>query len=278
MGQIFHYEDGSWRYIWKFLLLMMVIETINITAVWLLGLVNLSVNGYWTLLAAKLSIIIAVFLLSIPFGSSKPEDLGLKLQKGWFKNVALGALSAGLTVTLIFGLALGLGQVSIQGISAGNLAIILSKGIFLYLVVALAEEYMNRGFALKSLGRGYKYPIAILISALFFLALHLPNKEISGISLINTFIFGILTGYVFIKSGSLWWPIGFHAAWNIMDGVIFGLTSTGLYTKPLLNLTVKSGLLTGGHYGPAASLPGTVALLIILYIQWVKYRQRGEKI
>lgn len=278
MGLLFHYKDGSWRYIWKFLLLMVVMETINLTFLWFLGLFHLSQNGYWTMLSAKFSIIVAVFLLSISFKDKKPEDLGLKPQKGWLKNLVLGAMFAALAVTLIFLLVLGLGLIRVKGAYSANLAILFLKGSFLYLVVALAEEYMNRGFALKSLVRGYKYTVAIVISALFFTVLHLPNKDISWLSIVNTFVFGILTGYVYIKSGSLWWPIGFHAAWNIVDGVVFGLTSTGLYTRPLIKLTVESGLLTGGNYGPAASLPGMVLLIIVFYIQWVKYRHKEEQI
>ena len=62
-------------------------------------------------------------------------------------------------------------------------------------------------------------------------------------------------------SGNLWVPIGIHWAWNFFEGPFYGTTVSG--SEPMFSiitpeitgkLTAEAAKLTGGEFGPEASL------------------------
>jgi len=77
---------------------------------------------------------------------------------------------------------------------------------------------------------------------------------------------GVFLAFYALREGSLWGICGLHAAWNWAQGSVFGfsVSGTGVPGGSLFNLQTNpaaSELLTGGVFGPEASLVVTVVLV-----------------
>ena len=63
-------------------------------------------------------------------------------------------------------------------------------------------------------------------------------------------VVGLFFGLAYLKTGSLWFPIGFHAAWDFCQGCIFSLPVSGAKVFRLLDVGITgSPLVTGGAFG-----------------------------
>jgi hypothetical protein len=92
--------------------------------------------------------------------------------------------------------------------------------------------------------------------------------------IVNIALIGIFFGVCYLKTGSLWFPIGFHAAWNFFLGCIFSLPVSGIKTFRLLDVgTVANTSATGGDFGAE----GSVFLVAILAaLLWLLRRQNDH--
>lgn len=76
-------------------------------------------------------------------------------------------------------------------------------------LAAVCEEALFRGFLLRGLKRVIGGDAAVIFSAALFALGH-----DSVMALLPIFSFGLVLGYVYDRTGSLWVPIGLHAAFN----------------------------------------------------------------
>jgi hypothetical protein len=112
---------------------------------------------------------------------------------------------------------------------------------------------------------GFVWP-AIIGTSILFGAGHFWNPAASWISVANTILAGIWFGVAYMKTRTLWLPIGMHFMWNWMQGSVFGIEVSGL--KDILKAPVLQEIdrgpawLTGADYGIEASISCTIALVI----------------
>jgi hypothetical protein len=68
----------------------------------------------------------------------------------------------------------------------------------------------------------------------------------------------------YIRTGSLWFPIGAHVAWNVLLAKVAGLPVSGIdFGGSLLGTTVQGPeFLSGGAFGPEGGMLGVAALLV----------------
>jgi membrane protease YdiL (CAAX protease family) len=73
------------------------------------------------------------------------------------------------------------------------------------------------------------------------------------------------------RTGSLWWAIGFHAAWDWAESFLYGVADSGVMIQDHFRSThpLGSPILSGGLTGPEGSiyiLPilGLTAVVILL--------------
>ena len=93
------------------------------------------------------------------------------------------------------------------------------------LMAGLAEEIVFRGVILQELDKRMTFWKANLITALLFLVIHYPIWIYNDIifqsgSHIYVFIIGLLFGFVYKKTGSLWSVIILHAFHNYILSII----------------------------------------------------------
>ncbi len=143
----------------------------------------------------------------------------------------------------------------------------------LLLFAALTEELSFRGYPFQKLTEACGAFWAVVLLSALFGAVHLWNPASGGWlswGFFNTLAVGALFALARIRSGSLWLPFGLHFGWNLFQGAVFGLPVSGLHDfASLITASVHgSPLLTGGNYGPEASLTCAVVLLLAVPLLW----------
>ena len=154
-----------------------------------------------------------------------------------------------------------------------------------FLLVGLFEEFSFRGYLQYTLTRGMYglgklispekarsiafWIAAVITSALFYFA-HTGNQGETRVGLINVFLAGILLLVALWRTGSLWWAIGFHMAWDWSQSFLYGVPDSGGLEQGRLFATHAIGkpLLSGGTDGPEGSLiciPILLLLIVVLF-------------
>jgi membrane protease YdiL (CAAX protease family) len=152
-----------------------------------------------------------------------------------------------------------------------------------FLLVGLFEEYLFRGYIQFTLTRGMAglgkaispehgrsiafWIAAVLTSALFYFA-HTGNSGETPVGLVIVFLAGIVLVLALWKTGSLWWAIGFHMAWDWSQSFLYGVPDSGGLMQGRLFATHAMGkpLLSGGTDGPEGSLLCIPVLLLLIVV------------
>lgn len=140
----------------------------------------------------------------------------------------------------------------------------LTAGILAALSAAIVEEIMFRGFLFRLIAALAGTWWALLLTSALFGAAHAFNPGATVVSSIAIAVeAGVLLGAAYALTRRLWFPIGVHAAWNFTEGNVYGMSVSGTGApKGLLPGTLHGpSLLTGGQFGPEASL---IAVLVCL--------------
>jgi len=148
-----------------------------------------------------------------------------------------------------------------------------------WMVQGAAEEAVTRGWLLPVIGARYKPLWGILISSLVFAIFHGLNPNLSGIALLNLFLFGIFTALYALYEGGLWGVFSIHAVWNWVQGNVFGFeVSGGVVPGGTLFDLMETGpdAVTGGPFGPEGGLSVTVVLIASCVIVWLLSRRRDR--
>ena len=114
--------------------------------------------------------------------------------------------------------------------------------LILVVVAPLSEELFFRGLILRGLRSRYSDPKAVAVSALLFALVHLNPYQFLG-----PLILGLLAGWIFVKTGSLWPCMLLHAFNN----------GQGWLVQNVLNLEI-----------PGYSMPDTVPLPHVFQPLW----------
>ncbi|HAF15919.1 MAG TPA: hypothetical protein DCK93_02020 [Blastocatellia bacterium] len=202
--------------------------------------------------------------------------LGLWLHVGWLRDLFVGSLIGIASLALATGIATAGGGLSftISGraalISVGQ-TLIFSAALFIF--AALAEEALFRGYPLQTLTRANLAWLAVFLTSVPFGAVHLRNPNVAaGFTFVNTALAGGWLAVAYLRTRSLWFPLGVHWAWNWALGSLFGLPVSGitdLAPNPLLHGTdLGPAWLTGGSYGIEGGLACTLTLIASTLFIW----------
>ncbi len=157
--------------------------------------------------------------------------------------------------------------------------------LFGFLLVGLFEEYFTRGYVQYTLTRGlagfYRWASktrnseafgfwtsAVILSFVFG---HSKNPGESPIGLLSAGLAAMVFCLSLWRTGSLWWAIGFHAAWDWSQSFLYGVADSGAMVQHHLLATHPVGkpILSGGATGPEGSIfiiavVGLTSLIILL--------------
>ena len=145
------------------------------------------------------------------------------------------------------------GSAEIHGARAAKFALFWAAVVIL---VGFFEEFFFRGYTLFTLTRGMGFwPSAALLSILFGLA-HAGNPGESWQGVVSVGLLGLFCCFTLLRTGTLWFAVGFHAAFDWGEFYFYGTPSNGTpATGHLLNSSFHGpAWLTGGSAGPEASV------------------------
>jgi membrane protease YdiL (CAAX protease family) len=149
--------------------------------------------------------------------------------------------------------------------------------------IAILEEFIFRGIAVREWAARWGWSIATLLGGIYFAAAHiiglLPNVGAVSVlwivlaALVGTLMFVAL----YVRSKSLWLPIGFHAGWNLSLKTLFGTTMSGQDSSYGLFTVEMSGpgLVTGGVFGIEASVL-VMAISIVIALLMLLHAKSGK--
>ena len=149
--------------------------------------------------------------------------------------------------------------------------------------IAILEEFIFRGVAVREWAVKWGWPVATLLGGIYFGAVHiiglLPNINfldvlwITVASIVGNLVFVAL----YVRGKSLWLPIGFHAGWNLSLKTLLGVTMSGKDSAYSLFIIETSGqdLVTGGMFGLEASV-GVMAISIIISVLLLRCSKSGR--
>jgi len=150
----------------------------------------------------------------------------------------------------------------------------LGLSFLMFILVALNEEIVARGYILNTLMGAMNKYVALGISALLFALGHVLNSNVSLLGLTNIFLAGILLGASYIYTRNLWFPISLHLFWNFIQGPVLGYEVSGSASEGMFKV-VDTGnqLINGGSFGFEGSLICTLLIIpAIVLVVW--YQQR----
>lgn len=202
--------------------------------------------------------------------------LGLWLHTGWFRDLLVGSLIGLVSLALATAIATAGGGLSFTITPRAALLQVCKSLLFsaiLFIVAALAEEALFRGYPLQTFTRARLIWLAVILTSVPFALGHLKNPNVAaGFTFINTALAGVWLAAAYLRTRSLWFPLGVHWAWNWALGSLFGLPVSGitdLAPHSLLHGTdLGPAWLTGGTYGIEGGVACTVTLLISTLFIW----------
>lgn len=195
-------------------------------------------------------------------GRERVGEYGLAFRSGWERLFLSGVLWGAVPSVLILIPIWLAGACSFQGMALHGTELVGSAALWwlAFLLVGLAEEFTFRGCAQATLGEAIGFwPAAVLLSSTFGLV-HLFFKQNEGwVDPISVALYGLFWCFTLKRTGNLWFAVGFHAASDYVDMVVFAEPNTGnggmSVPGHLLNIAFHGPVwLTGGPRGTEASL------------------------
>jgi membrane protease YdiL (CAAX protease family) len=155
-------------------------------------------------------------------------------------------------------------------------------GLFGFMAAAaVTEELMFRGILFRIVEERTGTWIALALTGVLFGLSHLFNPHASLWGAIAIAIeAGAMLAAAYAATRTLWVPIGLHFGWNFAAAGIFGTEVSG-NGKPegLLNgVTSGPTLLSGGEFGPEASLYAVVTGVVLTIVFMWLARRRGRMV
>jgi membrane protease YdiL (CAAX protease family) len=215
----------------------------------------------------------------LPFSS-----LGWSPHAGWFKNLLIGSAIGAGSLLLAAGFTAVTRGIKFSFAAADGTAIARTAiaSAIIFIVAASGEEALFRGYPLQTFTRAKIAWVGVLLTSLPFAMAHLYNPHATrAFTFVNTAMAGIWLAAAYLRTRSLWFPLGLHWSWNWTQASLLGLPVSGIERiapAPLLHaMNAGPDWLTGGAYGIEGGAACTAALVVSTIIVWrTKFVSRAD--
>lgn len=258
---------------WGFAFYVLVFYAAQKLAVELAWARDLGASGLWSGLLEEFGNVLAALIPAVVlariegrpwrvYGLPPKEFLGRRFWVG-----AIWGISA--ITLLMFALYLlhsfSFGHLVLHGARAVRFAIYWSV---MFVLVGLFEEFLLRGYTQFTLARGVGFwPAAITLSCAFGLT-HLRNNGEHWLGLIAATFIGFFFCLTLRRTGSLWFAVGFHAAWDWGETFLYSVPDSGMVSPGhLLSSSLRGpDWLSGGSVGPEGSVLCFVVVALVCVV------------
>jgi uncharacterized protein len=249
---------------WRFapgIRLLAFAATVTLVILALLGLALLVdprlLNAWLPVRLAELVAVVAGFAVLMVVERRRPVELAPRRWTGLLWGLLLGAVLC----SAVIGILAALGSYRILGLNTSYQVwpALVSTG----LVASVAEELAFRGVLFRLAEDLIGTWAALALSALVFGLSHLGNADATLWGAVAIALeAGLLFAALYAVTRSLWWTMGLHFAWNMVQGPLYGsvVSGSGRASGWLRAQFTGPTWLTGGSFGIEASVL-TVALL-----------------
>ena len=238
------------------------------------GSVNLGASGLWSTMLEEVGVLLAAVIPSLVLGRVERRRWGVyglpasrTLGKLFWAGAVWGFGGITLLLAALYGLRVfEVGHMALHGARIVKFA--LFWAVF-FLLVGLFEEFLLRGYSQFTLTRAIGFwPAAVLLSAAFGL-IHLQNSGEQWPGLLAAAAIGFFFCLTLRRTGSLWFAVGFHMAWDWGETFFYSVPDSGtLFPGHLLKSTFHGPRwLTGGLVGPE----GSVVCFVVIALAWVVF-------
>ena len=235
---------------------------------------DLGDSGLWSMLLQEIGNFLAAVIPAVVLAriERRPWRLyGLPLKQAFGRLFWTGALWGFLAITLLMFMIYERG-----GFDPGH--VILHKWrlfrfaafwLVYFVFVGLFEDFWLRGYSLFTLARAIRFwPSAVVLSSLFGL-LHLRNAGEHWSGVVLAAFIGLFFCVTLRRTGSLWFAVGFHTAWDWGESFFYSVPDSGTVAPGHLLSSSRHGpdWLTGGSVGPE----GSVFCVVVMALVWIAF-------
>ncbi len=231
-------------------------------------------SGLWSMLLEEVGDLIAAIVPAIILMRIEHRRwgaYGLPGKGGFGSRFWLGMLwgfaGISLLMLLLYGLrAFSLGHVILHGQRLFRFA---GFWAAYFLLVGLFEEFLLRGYTQFTLARGIGFwRAAIALSCLFGL-IHLRNEGEQWRGILAAIALGFFFCFSLQRTGTLWFAVGFHAAWDWGETFFYSVPDSGMVAPGHLLSSKLHGSpwLSGGTVGPE----GSVVCFLVVGVIWFAF-------
>ncbi len=270
---------GGVRSGWSFALYAGLFALIVVVGNWLAT--PLQFGDLWSQMFGELGGVVAAVIPALIMARVEGRPwaaYGLPLRDAFSKLFWVGTIWGFLGISLLLVILRGLhafdfGHVLLHG--AGMLKFAIFWGV-VFLLVGFFEEFFLRGYTQFTLARGIGFwPAAVLLSTAFG-ASHLKNPGEAWTGALAAGLIGLFFCLTLRRTGSLWFAVGFHAAWDWGESFLYSVPDSGSISPGHLLSSSFHGSrwLTGGSVGPEGSL----LCFFVIAVVWVAFARTHREV
>jgi membrane protease YdiL (CAAX protease family) len=235
---------------------------------------DLGSSGLWSMMLEESCNLVAAVIPALVLAriERRPWKVyGLPGKQAFGRLFCIGALwgFAGISMLMfaLYGLhAFEFGHIALHGARVLRFA---AFWAVMFLLVGLFEEFLLRGYSQFTLTRGIGFwPAALVLSCAFGL-IHLRNGGEQWRGLLAAAFIGFFFCLTLRRTDSLWFAVGFHAAWDWGETFFYSVPDSGMVAPGhLLSSSLRgSDWLSGGSVGPE----GSVLCFVVIAFLWIAF-------
>ncbi len=227
--------------------------------------------------AAALVVVIPFALYERRRVDSYGMPISAALDRPTWEGFAVGVIQP----AIVAGAMLAFGAMQVRGLALHGSEVLTGTLAWLgaCVCIGIAEEFLFRGYFLQTLWKAIGFWPASAVIAAIFAAVHYFLKPGENIwDVIALVSFSLLCCYSVLRTGNLWFAVGFHVAYDFMQLFVIGTPNGGQFPAGRLLDASFNGpaWLTGGPLGTEASWLGYPLDLAAFAFIWWRYRKNPD--